>query len=120
MYGVYINCSQYLFIDWIITGAKRYETRTRDVLKSLIGQRVALIETGRGEPTIRATVVIKAARTVPRAFRDLRTAACIINTPYDIKPGQSKVFYELTDAQPVEAYKLPADHINHGRSYTEF
>lgn len=120
MYGIYINCKNTPFIDLIIKGLKPYETRTRNVLASLVGKRVALIETGKGCPTIRAMATIESARTVSYGDVVARTAACIIGTPYDVVPGKSKVFYKLANVTPVTPYKLPDNRINHGRSYTEW
>lgn len=119
--AVYINCRQVPFIDRILSGLKTDETRSRDMLRRLVGQRVYLAETGTGPvPMVRASAVIAFARVV--SFSDIvaRQAACIAGTPYDIRPDGTKVFYRLTDVQPVAPFPVPACRINHGRSYTEF
>ena len=121
MYAVYINCRLIHFLNLILSGAKVYETRTRDMLRRLVGQRVYLAETGTGPvPMVMASAVIASARSVPFSDVAARDAACIVGTPYDIKPDGSKVFYRLTDVQPVAPFPVPACRINHGRAYTEF
>lgn len=121
MYAVYINCRLIPFLDLILSGMKAYETRSRDMLRSLVGQRVYLVETGTGPvPMVRASAVIASARSVPFSDVVARRSACIAGTSYDIKPGGTKVFYRLMDVQPVAPFPVPACRINHGRSYTEF
>lgn len=121
MKAVYINCSRVPFLDLILSGRKRYETRTRCMLRSLEGQRVFLVETGTGSaPMVRASAVIGPGRTVAFTNTQARRAARILGTPYDIQPGQQKVFYSLLDVQPVAPFPVPAGRINHGRAWTEF
>lgn len=120
MYGIYINCSRAPFVSLILARVKSYETRPRDMLRALIGERVAIIETGRGPATIKGYATITRAETVGYSNARARKAAQIIGTPYDVRPGGKKVFYSLTDVEAVAPYPVPADHVNHGRSYTEF
>lgn len=121
VYAVYINCRLIPFLDLILSGMKAYETRSRDMLRSLVGQRVYLIETGTGPvPMVRASAVIASSRVVSFSDVAARQAACIAGTPYDIRPDGTKVFYRLEDVQPVAPFPVPACRINHGRSYTEF
>lgn len=120
MIGVYINCARYPFLDWIISKDKRYETRTRNMLGTLIGQRVALVETGKGKPTVKAMATIAAVQTVDHSSNAMRDAAMITGTIYDIPEDSTKLFYSLTHVKPVEPYTLPANKKNHGRAYTEF
>lgn len=122
MYGIYINCKEYPFIDWIISGSKLYETRTKDTLSKLVGKRVFLIETGKHSvPVVRA--VAKIAWSDRCSYSDViaRKQARIKDTKYDIKPGSEKVFYFLMSVHPVyNPFPVPASRVNHGRSYTEF
>ena len=121
MTGVYINCRLIPFIMLILAGVKHHETRTRDVFKALYGQRVALIETGRGPvPMVRGYATIGRPRRVPYSDTDAREAAQILGTPYDIQPGAEKVFYPLVRVRRCRPYPLLADHVNHGRSYCTF
>lgn len=121
MSGIYINCRVYPFIAWILSGVKLYETRTRNTLRALIGQRVALIETGTGHaPTVRGYATIASAERIEHSDTEARKAARILGTSYDIRPGGAKVFYKLEDVQPCTPYPVPADRVNHGRSWTTY
>ena len=120
MPGIYINCSILPFITWILAGRKRYETRTRNMLRALVGQRVALIETGNGPAMVRGYATICAPEYVPYDHVQARQRAKILGTPYDIPEGGRKVFYYLTDIKKCTPYPVPADRINHGRAWTEF
>ena len=119
--GIYINCRKYPFIDWIIALLKTYETRKRDMLHDLVGQRVAIIETGKGKrPMVRAMATVTESVTVPFHDRAMREAAMIFRTEYDIIPKNTKVFYKLENVEAVKPYPVPENRVNHGRSWTEF
>lgn len=121
MYGVYINCKRFQFVSRILSGDKLHETRSRNMLKPLVGQSVYLIETGTGSvPLVRGIARIASAVSVPFSDVAARRSACIYGTPYDIAPGRSKWFYRLVDVRTVTPFPVPADRINHGRAYTEF
>ena len=120
---VFINCSLFPFIAWIISGRKVYETRTRDMLRSLVGQRVFLAETGRhGRPVVRCSCVIDHSITCDRAgFRALRHLHLVpARSAYDWKTStKKKVLYRLTDVQPVAPF-TPPEGIRHGRVWMEY
>ena len=120
MYGIYINCNHAQFIDLILSGAKPYETRKRNMLRNLIGKRVALIETGKGPAMIRGFATISSAERINFDNIDARKSARIFRTAYDIQPDGAKWFYKLSDVQNVDPFHSPADRVNHGRSWTEF
>ena len=120
MYGIFINCKALPFIDYILIGAKLYETRSRNMLGRLLGERVALIETGKGRAIIRGYATIDHYTVLYHDSIEARKSAWIFGTHYDIPDGGEKVFYHLKDATPCEPYGLPAERINHGRAYTEF
>lgn len=121
MYGVYINCSRYPFIEQILALVKPYETRTRNMLKDLCGMYVYLVETGkRSVPMVKGIAKIESFSSVPFEDVGMREAAKILGTDFDIKPSKQKVFYKLTDVKAVEPFPVPESRINHGRSYTEF
>lgn len=121
MNGIYINCRLYPFIAWILSGAKLYETRTRNTLRALVGQRVALIETGTGHtPTVKGYATITGAERVEYSNTQARKAARILETSYDIRPDRAKIFYRLADVQPCTPYPVPSDRVNHGRAWTTY
>ena len=50
MFGIYVHQNRVRYADLIVEGYKPVETRTRNMLKNLIGQRVAVIRTRDGKP----------------------------------------------------------------------
>ena len=123
---VFINSSETPFVDLILKGLKRYETRTRDTLThNLFGRRVLIAETGHGRPLIRCSAVI--ATREPSLSRDLwekwyRVPAQISKgSRYDWQPGTRKKYaYKLTDVRPVKPFLLPQDARRHGRIWAEY
>lgn len=122
MRGMYVHCSKRLpFVDWMLSRVKPWETRGRDMLGDLVGERVAIIETGRSPVAmIRGYATITRKKTVSYDNVRARRAARILGTPYDIKPGKTKVFYRLEHVTRCKPYPLPAQHSNNGRAWTEF
>ena len=120
MKGIFINCSVFPFIYYILNGSKTVETRTRNVFKNLIGERVALIRTGKGIPMVYGYATLGTPYRVGRDDSRSRVHAFIACTEYDIKPGKTKLFYPLLDVKSCDPYPVPTDRINHGRSYTEW
>ena len=120
---VFINCRLFPFIAWIISGRKVYETRTRDMLRALVGQRVYLAETGRGgRPIIRCSCVIDHSLTCDLAtFRALRHLHSVpTGSVYDWNAGtRKKVLYRLADVQPVDPFAAP-EGPRHGRVWMEY
>ena len=118
-FGIYINCASFPFIAWILSGEKLYETRTRNTLRALIGQHVYLVETGHGQPIIKARATIASAELVTYSDRRKRARAKITGTTYDVKPGCAKWFYKLEDVEPLTApIQVPTKRENHGRAWT--
>ena len=121
MYGIYINCKKNPFIDWIISGQKTSETRTKNVLAPLVGKTVYIIETGTSrKPIVRAIADVVSSARVPFEDIEARRLAMIAGTDYDIKPGSFKVFYRLENVRSVAPFLAPDTRVNAGRSYTEF
>jgi len=121
MRGIYINCKERDFIDMILKGNKAHETRARNTLKNVIGERVAIIETGtRKKPYVRGYATITKAVKVEYGNIAARKAAGIYKTSYDIKKGGYKWFYTLENVAIIRPYELPKERVNHGRSYTTF
>ena len=120
---VFINCSLFPFLAWILSGRKVYETRTRDTLRALVGFRVYLAETGHhGRPVVRCSAVIDHAITCDRgAFKKLRKLHRVpVGSVYDWQPWtRKKVLYRLVDVQPVEPFPAP-EGVRHGRVWMEY
>ena len=120
---VFINCSLFPFLAWILSGRKVYETRTRDTLRALVCCRVLLAETGRGgRPVVRCSCVIDHSITCDRgAFRALRRLHMVpARSAYDWQPStRKKVLYRLIDVQPVSPFPVP-EGVRHGRVWMEY
>ena len=123
MKGIFVNsngCVPYAMA--IVTRIKPIETRSRDMLKSLVGERVAIIETRRnkkpmivGYATITGKEFCKAEDF--RKYYDLHLVP--EGSSYDCH-GKGKWFYYMADAETCEPYALPGNATRHGFSWAEF
>lgn len=122
--AIFINCKRYPFIWHIITGTKKYETRTRNTLGRFLGERVLLVETGHGKPIVRCSAVIDRIVEVHTedAWLPYIMDADISNgSEYDWQPDtKKKVLYHLTDVHQVEPFPLPDSCRRHGRVWAEY
>lgn len=87
------------YAEWIVTGRKTIETRSRDVLKRFVGLRVLIIRTGNGRPA----EIIGSVRICGKTFCPASDFAMCRNETL-IPPGSSydchgtgKWFYYLHD-----------------------
>ena len=123
MIGIFVNengCIHYARL--MAGGYKKAETRFRDMLGKLVGERVAIIQTRRhknpqviGYVTIVSKQFVK-AEDFPLYFND----HCVPpGSSYDAH-GRGKWLYWLKDAETCEPYDLPKDAIRHGRSWCEW
>ena len=124
---IFVNCSRYPFIDWIMNGSKRYETRTKNTMKTLmeshLGERILLAETGYKNPLVRCSAVLGSVIAVytREAFEKYRSDCMIADTDYDWKPDtRIKWLYRLDDVQPVKPFALPKSCRRHGRVWAEY
>lgn len=121
---VFINCKSYPFISDIMSGKKLYETRTRNTLKSLVGKRVLIAETGHGKPVVKCLATIDHCVRVydypawENAFRDKCSIERGSNYDWTDKTDR-KYLYRLTDVQPVPEF-IPPDGFRHGRTWMEY
>ena len=121
---IFINCSKYPFIDWIMHRKKLFETRNIDTLKMFVGCRVLLAETGKGKPVVKCAAVIDDSMKVNsrETWKAVQKLCCIKRgSCYDMKPGtKQKYLYHLTDVQPVPVpFTLPETAVRHGRVWAE-
>lgn len=73
MIGIHINDSKFPYTDMILCGGKKMETRFKPTLHPFIGQRVAIIRTGKGPATIVGTVkILDAAWCDRETFKHIR------------------------------------------------
>ena len=121
---VFINCKEQPFIDQILAGDKRYETRNRNTLGSLIGQRVFLAETGHGRrPFVRAVCTISDMWYVcsREAWDWYKPNTCIKDgSKYDWQENsKTKWLYTLCHVSPVAPFYAP-EGVRHGRVWMEY
>ena len=123
-YVVWINSSSAPFLDDIEARLKPLETRSRNMLGRLVGQRVVLAESARKQRLARCSVFIRSVRTVTTweewdALRPLHRVP--VGNQYDWKPETKiKYLYELTNLRRLRPFRIPeTGTVPRGRSYAE-
>lgn len=127
MYGIFVNeRGAGRYATWLANGSKTIETRSRDMLRKLVGKRVAIVKTHRNTvpfcgPVVIGYVTITREWFCPAAdFQQyFRQHLVQPGTAYDAS-GRGKWFYFCADAEMCEPYPLPRDAVRHGRSWCEF
>lgn len=101
---------------------KLLETRNRNMLSSLVGERVAIISTRASKvPMIVGHATILWAEFFSKEYLDvIRSETRIpVGSKYDCR-NNGKWCYYMADAEQCEPYPLPTSAIRHGRSWCEF
>lgn len=121
---VWVNSSSAPFLDDICARIKPFETRSKDMLGALLGQRVTLAESSRGQRLARCSAVIRSAIKVESAeqWEALRPLHRVpVGNKYDWKPGTKvKYLYELSNIRLLRPFRIPTDGVPHGRSWFEY
>ena len=124
MYGIFVNEDGGVrYAEAIVKGYKPIETRNRNMLKSLVGERVAVVRTRRGDhPMVVGFVDIVSAEYHTAEWLDSHRDQTLIppGSKHDCA-GKGKWCYLL--ANPGDLYEplpLPYDAIRHGLSWCEF
>ena len=121
---IFINSKNTPFVDQILSGRKRYETRTRNTLRQFIGHRVLLAETGNGRPVVRCTAVITEVIEVISQWEWIHTyrkhTGIRSGSRYDWQPDTKvKYLYRLAGVVACHPFTPPED-IRHGRVWMEY
>lgn len=107
----------------IVDGLKTIETRpgSRNVLKKLVGRRVAVIDTSIKPAMVIGYITIYGSLFCQsRFFNEFRNRTLVpAGSAFDDK-GRGKYLYYLACPIKCNPYPVPKDRINHGRSYCEF
>lgn len=122
MYGIFIRIdSGVMYAVEIATGRKLYETRTRNMLSKCIGQRVALIQTGKGRPQIVGYADITGVEFQTAAWMAANRNLTRIpaGSKFD-SDSRGKYCYKMENAVQCAPYELPETAVRHGRSWCEF
>lgn len=114
MFAVYVNnpgCIPYA--DAIVGGYKPIETRTRDMLGKLVGERVAIIRTGRHRPAEIVGYVTITAKSYHTAaeLEDMRDLTLIPPGSMFDCTGKGKWCYHLSDPESCDPIRLDTLHI---------
>lgn len=123
MCGIFVNengCVHYAQL--IAEGIKTIETRNRNMLKSLVGKRVAIVKTRRGKlPMIVGYVDITGSWFCPiNMYDQYRDQTLVpVGSSYDVH-GKGKWFYYLENAEECFPFPLPEDAVRHGLSWCEY
>lgn len=110
MKGININCKRYPFTEMILAGEKIIETRNKPTLRSYVGKRVGIIETGNGRAKLvgYATVKHEMYFCSESMWGIYRYAHRIDSrSEYEYRAGQTKYGYLLKDVvriEPIEIY----------------
>ena len=106
----------------LAAGLKNEETRTRNTLKGLAYETVAIAETGNGRPTVVGYVMFGAGQKMYyKAFRDHFQYHLVPRfSKYDCKPDGFKWVYTVLSCQECEPYPVPENAVRHGRVWCEW
>lgn len=120
---VWINSSSFPFLELICRGWKPFETRSRNMLGGLVGERVILAESSRGQRLARCSAVIKSVREV-RTREDWDALRPLHRVPagnkYDWKDDTKvKYLYELSRIRLLVPFRIPSG-TSHGRTWMEY
>lgn len=110
------------YVEEIMRGNKTMETRSKNMLRALVGERVAVVRTGRGKkPTVVGTVYISDAEFIPADLWDMYREDTLVpwGSKHDCR-GKGKWGYILEAPQECVPYPLPENAVRHGRSWCEF
>lgn len=120
---VFINCKSVPYTELIMAGKKKYETRTRNTLKTLTGKRVLIAETGKGKPVVKCSARIEKAVVIDtrKTWNAYRKTTCVPkNGKHDWTPKTKvKYLYELKNVIPVPEF-IPKNGKRHGRTWMEY
>lgn len=120
---VFINCREHPFLAAIMSLDKTYETRSRNTLRALVGQRVLLAETGTGRPVVRCSAIIRCAVPVTdrKTWQAMRKAHRVPRgSRYDWKKDTRRKWLYMLDGITYCVPFQPAEGVRHGRTWMEY
>lgn len=123
MYGIFVNENGRVpFAQLLVSGYKTIETRNKDMLSALVGQRVAVVRTRRNKkPTVLGYVTITAKAFCKANDFDNYFEQHFVQpkSKYDTN-NKGKWFYYVSEPEECNPYELPVSAVRHGRSWCEF
>lgn len=123
MKGIFVNDDGSVkYATEIVNARKPVETRTKNMLAALVGERAAIVKTGRGcKPTVIGFTDVVSATLRSGEWLDQNRDLTLIpkGSKYDAD-GRAKWCYLLENAVACDPYPLPGSTVRHGRSWCEF
>ena len=127
MKAMFVNEDGVPYAQLIVTGKKLIETRTKNMLLPLVGERVAIVSTHKGKkPMVVGYANVQNYSFCPITLLECWRRETMIpkGSTYDNlgkrNGKQGKWFYELYKAEPCKPYPLPTSAVRHGRSWCEW
>ena len=120
MRGIFVNENEYPYAQEICLRLKTIETRSKNMLRSCVGERVAVICTRANcYPLVLGYVDITEAHRKNWVFLDHNRSRTRIpvGSKFDTP---IRWCYFLANATPCSPYPLPANAVRHGRSWCEW
>lgn len=120
MKAMFVNENEYPYAQEIALRLKTIETRSKNMLSALVGERVAIVRTGANcYPMVIGHVDVVRASRMNWVFLDHNRDKTRIpkGSKYDTP---IRWCYFLENAKPCKPYPLPVSAVRHGRSWCEF
>ena len=125
--AMFVNEDTVPYAHLIVSGKKLIETRTKNMLLPLVGERVAIVSTRKGRPAmVVGYATVNSYSFCPVNMLDMWRQETMIpkGDTYDNlgkrNGRQGKWFYELYQAESCKPYALPENTVRHGRSWCEW
>ena len=123
MAGIFVNENGGIrYAEAIVKGIKLAETRNRDMLSKLVGERVAIVRTRRGKKAevIGYVTIMHKQFCFMEHFRDLEKYHLVPEgSKYDAT-SKGKWLYWMDGAEECTPFPLPSDAVRHGMSWCEY
>lgn len=121
MKGIFVNEDGGIrYAEAIVSGIKKVETRSRNMLGKLLGERVAIVRTHRGKsPMVVGYATITCVwKYNAEMMNNIRRDTLIpVGSKYDTG---SRWCYWMSGAEKCDPYPLPKNAVRHGRSWCEW
>lgn len=123
MKGIFVadnGCMKYAL--YLASGSKVIETRSRNMLRDCVGERVAIVRTQKHRKpcVVGYATIVRASFCKAEDFGKFFDLHCVQpGSKYDCN-GKGKWFYWMAKAEECRPYVLPETAVRHGRSWCEF
>ena len=120
-YGIFVNEDGVHFAELIADALKPVETRSKNMLRTCVGHRVAIISTKRGRrPMIIGHADMVGSLLLSAEYLDANRHLTWIPKGSKYDTGKAKWGYWFQNAERCDPYPLPSSAVRHGRSWCEF